>query len=66
MSTAEWRREGAQGRKKGRKKAIRVISGNEDNGVGGRLHFDSIYTRNELKIIKKKEKKIFPDHLLII
>lgn len=35
MSTAEWRREGAQGRKKGRKKAIRVISGNEDNGVGG-------------------------------
>lgn len=34
MSTAEWRREGAQGRKKGRKKAIRVISGNEDNGVG--------------------------------
>lgn len=60
MSTAEWRREGAQGRKKGRKKAIRVISGNEDNGVGGgRLHFDSIYTRNELKIIKKKEKRYF-------
>lgn len=55
MSTAEWRREGAQGRKK----AIRVISGNEDNGVGGRLHFDSIYTRNELKIIKKKEKRYF-------
>lgn len=60
MSTAEWRREGAQGRKKGRKKAIRVISGNEDNGVGGgELYFDSIYTRNELKIIKKKEKRYF-------
>lgn len=61
MSTAEWRREGAQGRKKGRKKAIRVISGNEDNGVGGggKLYFDSIYTRNELKIIKKKEKRYF-------
>lgn len=39
MSTAEWRREGAQGRKKGRKKAIRVISGNEDNGVGGATTF---------------------------
>lgn len=59
MSTAEWRREGAQGRKKERKKAIRVISGNEDNGGKGGLHFDSIYTRNELKIIKKKEKRYF-------